>query len=312
VSLDVHPQLLRALSTVIDAGSFTAAAERLGYTQSALSKQISTLEDAAGTPLVLRRSRGVAPTEAGRRLALRAAAVLDQLDAADRELRVEAQPVEGTVALGGFPTTAMQLIPSAIAQLKVLHPWVHVEFLESSSPVQLRRLRAGRLDLGIIATGDDLPDYVTAGLKTEGLPAGDLLVAVSERHELAERTRVTPSDLRNEPWIAGQGAPGDPQFGPWPTLPNPRIAARLNGWSARFGFVSAGIGITTVPTLIKAVVPRGITTLDVDDPAIARRSMLLAHVGTPTPAASAVRDALIRAAERIAFPIRARVDTVSG
>ena len=74
--------LLRVFVEVARLGSFTAAGSKLGYTQSAISRQISALEDEAGTPLFDRLPRGVRPTEPGRRLLLHAEAVLDRLEAA--------------------------------------------------------------------------------------------------------------------------------------------------------------------------------------------------------------------------------------
>lgn len=300
VGLNLDTHLLRALRTVVETGSLTAAAERLGYTQSALSKQIASLERLTGTELFHRKARGVEATEAGRRLAVRAAAVLDQLDAAERELQTLDAPVGGSVSLGGFPTTAMRLAPAAIARARLVYPDIDVEFVASSTPVQLRRLRAGRLDLSIVALGRDLPDWDTTGLELEELPSGHLVVAVSERHALAQRSKITPDELTEETWVTGNGAPGDPQFGAWPTLQSPHIGVRLTDWSARLGFVAAGLGITTVPALVASALPQGVVTLKVDDAAFAGRGMYLAWVGDLTPAAAALREAIVHEAGRIA------------
>ncbi|MFL6126760.1 LysR family transcriptional regulator, partial [Actinophytocola sp.] len=249
MSLNVHPQLLRALRAVLETGSLTAASERLGFTQSALSKQIAALEAATGAELFRRGPRGVEPTEAGNRLAARAATILDQLDAAQRELADLSAPLGGRVALGGFPTTAMRLVPGAIARVRAEHPAIEIGFLESSTPVQIRRLRAGRLDLAILSSGEGLPGWDLTGIELERLPAGALLLAVGPRHRLARAERVAVADLEEEDWIAGRGARGEPQFGAWPTLRRPRVVAELGDWSARLGFVAAGLGVTTVPSL---------------------------------------------------------------
>ncbi|MFG6475698.1 LysR family transcriptional regulator [Microbacterium sp. P06] len=298
--LDVHPQLLRALRAVLDTGSLTAASERLGFTQSALSKQIAVLEAAAGVRLLERGARGVTATAAGRRLAIHAAAVLDQLDVAARELDELQRPLGGRVVLGGFPAAAMGLIPRAIARLHHQHPSIAVDFAESSTPVQIRRLRAGRLDLAVIAAGDDLPDWGTSGIELEPLPSGHLVVAVSEDHRLAGAVRVDVSDLDAEDWIAGRGARGEPQFGAWPTIREPRIVAELSEWSARLGFVAAGLGITTVPSMSVDALPRGVTAVMVTDLGWRGRSMQLARRGELDPAGGAVREAVIAEAEAIA------------
>jgi len=300
MAFDVHPQLLRALRAVLETGSFTAASEHLGFTQSALSKQIGALEAAAGTQLFRRGPRGVDPTPAAHRLGSRAVAVLDQLDAAGRELADSAQPLDGRVALGGFPATALHLVPRTIARVRARHPSIEVVFLESSTPVQVRRLRAGRLDLAILARGEGLPDWDRTGIETETLPGGPLCLAMSERHRLAHLERVPVAELTDEEWIAGRGARGEPQFGAWPTLSRPRIAAELSEWSARLGFVAAGLGITTIPSLAADALPSGVVAIPVADPAWTGRSMTLARIGTLTTTTAAVRAALVKTAAAIA------------
>ncbi|MFE7077719.1 LysR family transcriptional regulator [Streptomyces sp. NPDC057620] len=300
MAFDVHPQLLRALRAVLETGSFTAASEQLGFTQSALSKQIGALEAAAGVQLFRRGPRGVEPTPAAQRLASRAVTVLDQLDAAARELADQAQPLGGRVALGGFPATALHLVPQAIARVRARHPAVEVSFLESSTPVQIRRLRAGRLDLALLARGEGLADWDLTGIRTEPLPGGPLHVAVGERHRLARLEQVPVAELADEEWIAGRGARGEPQFGAWPTLSHPRIVAELAEWSARLGFVAAGLGITTIPALAADALPGGVVAVPVADPTWTGRSMTLAHTGTLTDAGAAVRTALVRTADALA------------
>ncbi|WP_249998828.1 LysR family transcriptional regulator [Actinoplanes sp. M2I2] len=299
MSLDVSPHLLRALRTVIETGSLTAASERLGFTQSALSKQIASLEAAAGRQLVRRGPRGVEPTEAGNRLAVRAAAVLDQLEAAQRELAEEAAPLDGRVALGGFPTTAMRLVPRTIARVRAEHPSVAVDFLESSTPVQIRRLRAGRLDLALLSSGAGLPGWELTGIEVEPVPSGSLLLAVGRQHRLAGAERVDVADLADEDWIAGRGARGEPQFGAWPTLPHPRVTAELADWSTRLGFVAAGLGVTTIPSLALGALPDGVVCVEVDDPEWTGRRLLLARVGVLTGPARVVRAALLSEARRL-------------
>lgn len=305
MSLDVHPQLLRALVVVLESGSLTAASQRLGYTQSALSKQISALEAAADVRLFTRGPRGVEPTDAARRLARRATAVLDQLDAAGRELTDLAAPLQGRVVLGGFPTAAMHVAPRAIARLRRDHPDVEVEFLELSTAVQVRQLRTGRLDLALLATGSGMDPDLT-GIRHVELSSGPLLLAVAEHHRFAGQTRVPVDELQSEAWIAARGPRGEPQFGLWPTLENPHVAAELGDWSTRLGFVAAGLGVTSIPTLAVRALPPGVTTVEVADPGWEGRRMLLAHTGALDASSAAVRDAIVVEARAAAETARAR------
>jgi DNA-binding transcriptional LysR family regulator len=300
MAFDVQLHQLRALRAVIELGSLTAASERLGFTQSALSKQIAALESAAGSSLFVRGPRGVEPTAAGRRLGDRAARVLDELDAAERELEGADEPLGGRLVLGGFASAAMCLVPRTIARMHRDHPSVEVVFLQSSTPVQLRRLKAGRIDVAVIAAGDDLPRHDLEGIELEPLPSGPLLIAVGEQHRFARSGRVAAAELAREPWIVGRGIGGEPQFGAWPTLPKPQVFAEVQDWAARLGFVAAGLGITTIPSLVADAVPGGVVTVRIDDPGWRGRTLMLGHRGDLDPAGAAMRASVIDEATRIA------------
>src|SRR5437660_11211622 len=100
---DFSPTGLRILREVAQLGSFSAAAQSLGYTQSAVSRQVATLEALTGNRLFERGRHGVTLTTSGARLLTSATRVLDELDAALRELAGE-QTAAGPVRLGAFAT----------------------------------------------------------------------------------------------------------------------------------------------------------------------------------------------------------------
>ncbi|QHC70565.1 LysR family transcriptional regulator [Rathayibacter sp. VKM Ac-2801] len=298
--LDVHPQLLRALVAVLRTGSFTGASEETGFTQSAVSKQIAALEEAAGVPLFQRGPRGVVPTAAALGLARHSAAVLDHLDAAAREVAALDRPLLGRVLLGGFPTTAMRLAPETIARVRRDHPAIEIVLLESSTPVQLRRLRAGRLDLAVVAVGTEPDEHDLTGLETEVLPSGALHLAVADHHPWARVRRLSLRDLADADWVVGRGGRGEPQFGVWPDAERPRVVAEIDAWSSRLGFVAAGLGVTTVPALAIAGLPRGVVAVPVDAARRPARSFLVASSRPLDDAAGVVRSALHEVAAEIA------------
>ena len=290
---------LRVLRAVVETGSFTAASEALGYTQSAVSKQVNALEHATGAVLFTRTPRGVEPTAPGRVLAARAATMLNELDAATRELSGFSDQVSGTVVCGAFPTAAMRLVPQVVRRLAAEHAGLEIQVQEASSPTQLGRLRAGRLDVAIIAIGTGLADYDLTGIRTDELAGGPLMVAVPDDHPFARQRRVSVVDLDDQDWIVGSGSRDDPQFGAWPTLASPRIAYTVRDWTTRFGFVAAGLGLTTIPGIASAGVPRGVTTVLVDDPSWRGRSSVVATRADRSEAAALVADAVIRTAARL-------------
>ncbi|PRX49375.1 DNA-binding transcriptional LysR family regulator [Prauserella shujinwangii] len=287
---------LRVVHTVVSTGSFTATADLLGYTQSAVSRQVAAAEAAAGVPLFVRGARGVLPTPAGTAVARRAATVLSELDAVDRDLAELTDRLAGRVALGAFPTAMWTLAPRAVAELRRDHPGLRVELREASTPAQLRQLRARRIDVAVIALGPDLPQYDLTGLRQSRLSEGGLLVAVARDHRLANRARVRVTELADEEWVVGTGLRGEPQFGAWPSLEHPRIAYTMREWHARLGLVAAGLGITVVPAIAATGVPAGVVTVPVDDPAWLGRTAVVATRPERAASVDAVVAALRRAA----------------
>ena len=148
---DVSLVALRVFREVAERGTLTSAAAALGYTQSAVSRQVASLERAAGAPLLERRHDGVRPTTAGHVVLRHAATVLDQIDAAARELA--GLPAEaGTIRLGWFTSAGASLLPRALAALRRSHPAITVITREGSTPALVRALRAGSVDLALLAS----------------------------------------------------------------------------------------------------------------------------------------------------------------
>src|SRR5919206_3061784 len=107
---------LRVLREVAARGSFSAAAEALAYTQSAVSQQIAALERETGTLLVERSARGVRLTDAGRALVRHADVVLARLADAEAELEAIAGARGGRLRMAAFPSAAGSIMPVAIAR----------------------------------------------------------------------------------------------------------------------------------------------------------------------------------------------------
>lgn len=283
-------------------GSFTAAAASLGYTQSAVSRQVAALEATVGSALFLREARGVSVTTAGAVLVRRAAAVLAEVDATEQELAGLGEQLTGVVRLGAFPAATAVLVPRAVARLRGEHPALEVAVTEASSPTQLRRLRVRRLDVALIGVGAGLGPYDFTALRYQLVLQGALRVAVSTAHRYAHRAVVAVDELTTEEWVVGAGSPGDPQFGAWPSLAEPRVAHEVRSWPARFGFVAAGLGVCVLPELMVAAVPAGVAVIRVDDPSWAGRSTLAVTRNGVGPAAAALSAALHAAGGNIQNP----------
>jgi DNA-binding transcriptional LysR family regulator len=265
---------MRVLSEVGARGSFTAAAGALGYTQSAVSRHVSLAEQAVGARLFERGSRGVRPTQRGELLLRRIKAILARVDAAMLEQDELGEPLSERLTVGAFPTALAALVPRALARIIAEHPALEVRIREGGTDAQLRRLRAGRIDVGVIAAGAGL-EYDLEDLKVDQLMRGQAHLIVSAEHRFAERGWVNVADLEDERWIVGDANRGGPQFGAWPTLTGePNIVYTLRDWPARLGLVAAGLGVAVIPSLLLPTLPPHVRALRVEDPHPFRREVL--------------------------------------
>src|SRR3954466_15212721 len=140
---------MRVLREVAVRGSFSAAADALAYTQSAISQQIAALEREAGTTLVERNARGVRLTDAGRALVEHADAILARLSDAEAELEAIAGLRGGRLRVASFPTAGAALMPPAIARFRERHPGVELSMDLAEPPEYMPRLRGGEWDIAV-------------------------------------------------------------------------------------------------------------------------------------------------------------------
>lgn len=300
---DVSLVALRVFREVAERGTFTSAATALGYTQSAVSRQIAALEKSAGSSLLERRREGVRLTEAGQVVLRNAVRVLDQLDATARELA--GLPAEGgTVRLGWFPSAGAVLLPRAIASLQRSHPAVSVITREGSTPALARAVRAGSIDLALLAMAPPFRpvDVESPALKLQTLAERSLRLAVPVGHPLAASDSVDVSELRGQQWIAGPASGEEKLMGVWPGLDErPRIAHTVRDWLAKLHLVAAGAGITTISASMAAAIPPNVRVISVRGGPQELRRVVLARLpgpGVPEPAAL-LADALRTAAQEI-------------
>ncbi|MFF9044501.1 LysR family transcriptional regulator [Streptomyces parvulus] len=296
---DVSLTALRVLRAVAEQGTFTAAAASLGYTQSAVSRQIAAIERVAGTELLERRRGGARLTPAGRVVMRRATVVLDEIAATARELSGLPEQT-GTVRLGWVPSAGADLLPHALAALRDSDPGLDVVSREGGTPALVRAVRAGTLDLALLASAPPFraPDNESPPLTLQTLTERPLRLAVPATHPLARGEYVDVADLRGQRWIAGSSAGEDRLMGVWPGLDErPEIAHTARDWLAKLHLVAAGCGLTTLPASLIRAVPPGVRVLPVRGGPQEQRRLLLAHLpAPPSPAMTRVATALRAAA----------------
>jgi DNA-binding transcriptional LysR family regulator len=248
---------LAVLHQVAEAGTFSAAAETLGYTQSAVSQQIAALEREVGAQLVERLPRRVRLTDAGRVLVRRARTVLAELASAEDELREITDGRAGRIRIAAFATAVTSpLLPATVRRLRCDHPDVEVVLGLTDLPADaLRHVQVGDVDLALVVGRPGDVDRC----RVQHLFDDPMLVVLPAGHPLEAQEAVELASLADEEWIVN-GTAGCPDaelvreacraagF-------TPRVALELavDDYQAALGVVAAGLGIALLPRL--ALVP---------------------------------------------------------
>jgi DNA-binding transcriptional LysR family regulator len=251
---------LEVFAEVAARKTFTAAGEALGFTQSAVSRQIASLEGELGVTLFERHPRGVELTEEGRRLLEHAIAILARLAAARHDLHDV-----GQLRVGAFDTAGVDLVPRAMAAFGRSHPRVVLSLVEGTTGPLLARLRTGEIDLAVVSAYPGRPLEADRFI-LHHLLDDPLLVALPAGHRLAGRTSLRLAELEGEPWI--EGFPEGSE-----TLAalhrrtgfRPRIAFAAREWTAKQGFVAAGLGLALVPSLAAGAIRPDIMLAPLED-----------------------------------------------
>ncbi|MFF9340655.1 LysR family transcriptional regulator [Streptomyces sp. NPDC014773] len=287
-----------AFLAVARTGSFTSAARSLGYTQSAVSRQVRSLEEEWGAELFERLPRGVRLTEAGRVLLPHAEAVRNRLAAARAELAALRTLNGGLLRLGAFSSASAALVPRAQAAFRKRHPGVVVTRVEGPSVKHLGLVAAGEEDLAVVTPAQGTPP--PPGVTLHHLLDEPVLVALEHRHPYAGRRDVRLAELADEEWIVGDERLEDTLFRPALEAGlRPRTGLLAQDWIAKLGAVAAGLGVTLVPALAAASVRPDVTLVTIHPEDVPYRRICAAAPSTPTAAAKAFLTLLRETAEEL-------------
>ncbi|MEU1306325.1 LysR family transcriptional regulator [Streptomyces shenzhenensis] len=293
--MDISSTGLRVLQQIAESGSFTAAAARLGYTQSAVSRQAASLERSAGATLFDRRPDGVRLTLAGLTLLRHARTILDCLAAAESDLTGTVPRTE-PVRLGLFLSAGAVILPAALTRLTATDPQIMVTTTEGTTPALIRALRAGSIDLAVLTSRPPHRplDSESPRLHVETAVDTELVLATPSTGKFAGRTTVHVDELVDAAWIATPSSNSEPLLGVWPGLPGrPHIVHRARDWLTKLQLVASGFGVTTVPSRLSPVLPPGVSLVHVEGAPPEIRRVLVARLpGRPTPAITAVTRAI--------------------
>jgi DNA-binding transcriptional LysR family regulator len=241
---------LRLLSELSRRGTIAEVARVVGYTPSAISQSLASLEREVGVALLERDGRRVRLTPAARGLVARTDRVLAELDAAEADLAVEHQVVRGSIEIGTFPSAGAGLVAPAIVDLSRRHPELSCTVREHEPEDGIPLLRSGELDLLVSESYDGVDSAPIGGLESHPLLTEPLLLVLPKARAAAER--VALETLSDAAWVAGLNGT---QFATALDLAcrsagfTPRVAHRADDALLLQSLVRAGLGVGLLPAL---------------------------------------------------------------
>ncbi|MEV4423499.1 LysR family transcriptional regulator [Patulibacter sp. NPDC049589] len=311
---------VRVLREVARRGSFSAAAEALGYTQSAVSQQIAALEREVGVPL-LERHRGVRPTGAGAVLLRHADGILARVADAEAELAALRGGAAGPLRMVAFPTAGATVLPPAIAAFRASHPGVELTLIPMEVPDGRAALEAGECDLALLVEDPDDDGWggdAGGGRRDEDpftrthLLDDRMNVILPAGHPLAARRRIRLEELRDDSWILGRRdyVPDEAIFERACRRAgfDPQMAFESDDYLAIQGFVAAGVGVALAPDMSLVTLRDDVVVRDLEDPPHRRVVAAVDSRAWRSPAVDAMLRLVVDAAAEFAVRVDRRRD----
>lgn len=250
-----------ALQKIIEAGSFTKAAEALGYTQSSISQMIASLENELGMKLLTRSRTGVRLTIEGAELY----PFIERSIIQYRAMQEKANEIKGLetgiIRVGTISSITCHWMPGLIKGFQEIYP--HVQFLFHQGDYTLipEWIKTGAVDFGFIT-----PAAVT-DLNTIPIKDGEMLAVLPKNHPLAHDKRVSLKKLTEEPFILlEEGHFSEPVNAFHAAGLTPNIKYTIHDDYAIMTMVEAGLGISILAELMLRRTNFDIVCLPVDPP----------------------------------------------
>ncbi|MNI15536.1 HTH-type transcriptional regulator GltC [compost metagenome] len=234
-----------ALQKILELGSFTKAAEHLGYTQSSISQMIASLEDELSIKLLNRSRSGVKLTLEGADLYPSIEKVILQyltmLEKANEIKGLET----GVIRIGTISSVTCHWLPSLMKNFQVSYPNVQFVLHQGDYSSIQDWVKVGAVDFGFIS-----PAAVT-GLETITIKEGRMLAVLPEKHKLASYSAVHLEEIVNEPFILlEEGHFSEPIEAFHACNLEPNIKFRMHDDYAIMTMVEAGLGISILAELV--------------------------------------------------------------
>ncbi|GAB7048128.1 LysR family transcriptional regulator [Catenuloplanes indicus] len=274
----LNPHRLVVLRAVLEAGSINAAARNLTYSPATISQHMTALARETGLVLFEKQGRGIVATDAARRLADHAAALLDDFGRLERAVADLRDGRTERLAIACMASVAESWMPDVVRAVHRHRPGLTVE-ISLNEPMPGRGRRAP--DLDIRTEPADGVQIRLDGYDRHELAVEELVVVLPAGHPLAAAGAVTLRDLEAEPWIDHDiyDSPiGQIVLSACRTAGfTPRYAARLDDHRAALRLVAAGLGVTVLPRLAVAGPATDVAVRPLRNPSVSRRIVVHAR-----------------------------------
>jgi DNA-binding transcriptional LysR family regulator len=191
---------LRLFLVVLEEGSLRRAADRLRISQSAITRQMQSLELDLGGRVLERTSAGVRPTNGGQALAERAKTLLADYDSTMAEVRRLNREKSERLRIGYIASAVQEYLGPALAVLRRAYPRLKVKMLDQTPGEMIIALRQGKIDLALTIHGVGL---LSRGFETRKLATVRSVVALPVSHRFATERQVSLSKLKGETFVRG-------------------------------------------------------------------------------------------------------------
>lgn len=194
----IDPRHLMQLTAIVNAGSYSEAAKRMGLTQPALSRNIRILEKTVGARVLERGRNGVTPTDIGLKLTTHGHTILSSLEQAKGLAEAVSSGGAGELRIGCLQMVVNTVLAGPLDEFLVKRPGVRAKIEVGPSPLLQSRLRSGHLDFVVIRL--TLAE-VSSGIETEEILDDELVVVSPKSHRLARSRDITRENLSDSRWL---------------------------------------------------------------------------------------------------------------
>ena len=191
---------LRLFLVVLEEGSLRRAADRLRISQSAITRQMQSLELDLGGRVLERTSAGVRPTNGGQALAERAKTLLADYDSTMAEVRRLNRGESERLLIGYIASAVQEYLEPALAVLRRAYPRLKIKMLDQTPGEMIIALRKGKIDLALTLHGIDL---LSRDFYARKLATVRSIVALPVSHRFATKRQVSLSQLKGETFVRG-------------------------------------------------------------------------------------------------------------